>query len=192
VVAVPFTHLHQIQIEPPLSEDRWQAILTLRMGQYAVVHLVVDKAARALWLRDGKSPFPVLTDGPLGVVYGPPGGEPGGGRELFSLLVHGIAARGFHMAPREQKVAELLRALDVLWPAFSKHVKASHVYTFHPAAIPVWPPGRSPLDEGAERLRTPELGLSLAGDYLWNAHSDGAARSGIDAAARIAAELGGR
>jgi monoamine oxidase len=93
------------------------------------------------------------------------------------------------MIPREVKVREILTALDKLWPGLSRHVRSSHVYSYHPAALPVWPPGRSPLDPGARALREPELGLYLAGDYTYGAHSNGAAESGQRVAARITEEL---
>jgi monoamine oxidase len=190
VLAVPFVRLHQIRFDPPLSDNKWQAVMTLGRGQYVVVHLLVDKAASQTWLVHGKPPFPVLTDGPLGVVYGvvhpSPREQP---LEVFSLLVHGRAAAAFHMIPREIKVREMLARLDQLWPGLSKHVRSSYVYTYHPAAIPVWPAGRSPLDRLAASLREPELGLQLVGDYTESAHANGAAKSAIEATARLAAEL---
>jgi len=192
VLAVPFTRVHQIHIDPPLSDDKWQAILTLTRGQYTVVHLLVDKQARALWTVGGQAPFPVLTDGPLGVVYGvmhpSPPSQP---LEVFSLLVHGAAAGAFHMIPREIKVREILTALDRLWPGLPQHVRSSQVWSYHPAALPVWPPGRSPLDGLARALREHELGLTLVGDYTMSAHSNGAAESAEAAAARLADELTG-
>jgi monoamine oxidase len=192
IVAVPFYRLHQIRFDPPLSEAKWQAVLTLGRGQYAVVHLMVDKAARAIWAPQGlaRSPFPVLTDGDLGVVYGVM--HPTGEREpleVFSLLVHGSAAGAFHMIPRELKVRQIVSALERFWPGLGAHVRSSQVFTHHPAAIPVWPPGRSPLDAASRALRTPELGLVLAGDYLAGAHADAAARSAEWAAALITDEL---
>ena len=59
----------------------------------------------------------------------------------------------------------------------SARVLDAHVYTYHPAAIPTWPPGRSPLDESSQLLRRGSGGIHFAGDYTENAHSDGAARS---------------
>lgn len=190
VVAVPFWRLHQIEMIPPLSEMKRQAVANLSRGQYTVVHLLMPKEARKLWMIGGKLPLALLTDGPLGVVYGPLGAPPAAPYpEVFSLLVHGLDAAAFHMVPRETKLQEIYAHLDKLWPGLSKHTRLSQVYTYHPGAVPVWPPGRSPLDELSQALREPELGLYLAGDYLYNAHSDGAARSGVRAAARIVAEL---
>jgi len=190
ILAVPFVRLHEIALDPPLPREKWKAVHTLERGQYTVVHLLVDRAARQTWMVGSESPFPVLTDGRLGVVYGVTEEGPASAPlDVFSLLVHGDAADAYHMAPRERMVQELLDALDRLWPGLSQHVHGSEVFTYHPAAIPVWPPGRSPIDDLARGLREPELGLYLAGDYTVSAHSNGAVESGLGAAARIGAEL---
>ena len=190
VLAVPFVRIHQIQIEPPLSEQHWNALRTLGFGQYTVVHLLIDKRARSLWMVGDASPLPILTDGILGVIYGvkeeSPQSQP---LEVFSLLVYGSPARGFHMNPYGERVAEVVAELDKLWPGFAPHVRGSEVYTYHPTAIAVWPPSRSPLDEGSELMRKPSLGLYFAGDWTHGGHSHDAARSGIEAAEKIAREL---
>lgn len=191
VLAVPFVRLHQINFDPPLEEKRLSAVHSLVLGQYTVVHFVIDKAASKTWEVNGKSPLPVLSDGPLGVIYGIQNETPADqDNAVFALLIYGMYARLFHMVPRDMKIKEILGGLDQLWPGFSAHVKASHVYTYHPGALPVWPPGRSPLDERADLLRQPEMGAYFAGDYLWGSHSDAAVRSGLEAARAIAKELG--
>lgn len=191
IVAVPFTRLHQVHFDPPLSPERWAAINTLSFGRYTVVHFLMDRTASPLWTVEGVDVTPVLTDGPLGVVYGvqqsPPEASP---TQVFGLLVYKNEAASFHMAPADRKAKELLEALDRLWPGFSKHVRSTHVYPYHPAALAVWPVGRSPLDAKSELIRTPELGTALAGDWTLGSHSDHAARSGLEVARRIAAELG--
>ncbi len=190
VMAVPFVRLHQINFDPPISEDRWRAIQTLGFGQYTVVHMLMSKDAEQIWRIKGETPFPVLTDGPLGVIYGvqhdSPQSQP---LEVFAFLVYGLHARLFHMVPRDMKIKAMLDELDKLWPGFSKHVKATHVYTYHPTSLAVWPPGRSPLDEQSELIRTPELGTYMVGDWTVSSHSDGAAKSGMNAAKQIAQEL---
>ena len=188
VVAVPFMMLHQIQFEPALSETRWQSIGTLGRGQYTVTHLLLDKKVESLW--SANDPFPILTDGPLGVIYGAQEASPSSQPlEVFSLLTYGTPAQAFHLVPREIKVREILQRLDAIWPHFSEYVRGSYVYPYHPTALPAWPPGRSPLDEQAGLLREPELGLYLAGDYTRGAHSGAAVESGIRVADRIASEL---
>jgi monoamine oxidase len=192
VLAVPFFRIHQIHFEPPLSEERTQGIQSLGLGQYTVVHFLTSREARSLWTVDGESVLPVLTDGTLGVIYGvqhdPPDSQP---LDVFALLVYGMRARLFHMVPRDLKVQEAIGELDRMWPGFAKHVKATHVYTYHPASLAVFPPGRSPIDDLAKAVRTPDRGVYFAGDWTLGSHSDHAARSGIDAAKAIAAELAG-
>ncbi|MEW5847550.1 MAG: FAD-dependent oxidoreductase [Myxococcota bacterium] len=193
VVAVPFWRLHQIHFEPSLSSAKWEAVSTLMRGQYTVVHMVVSKEHRKLTYVDGQDPFPYLTDGVLGVIYGAQSESPEDeANEVFSFLVHGVNASAFHMAPRDHKVKEMLAAMDRLWPGFSRHVVTTTAYTYHPGSIAVWPPGRSPMDEKHQRLREPELGTWLVGDYTWSGHSDGAARSAMAAADTIARELSTR
>ncbi|MGQ0505657.1 MAG: flavin monoamine oxidase family protein [Myxococcaceae bacterium] len=190
VVAVPWMQLHLIQLDPPLSAERWDALLTLGRGQYTVVHLIIDKGADKLW--GSVSPFPVLTRGPLGVIYGitepSPADQP---NEVFSLLIHGNAAREFHMAPHESQRRKVVTELEKLWPGFSAHVQNAFIYPYHPAAIPFWPPGRSPFDERAKLLLTPAEGLYLAGDYLVSSHSEGAVVAAKRQAEAIARELRG-
>ncbi|MDP2345660.1 MAG: FAD-dependent oxidoreductase [Deltaproteobacteria bacterium] len=191
VVAVPPWRLHQIHFDPPLSAQKTEAISTLMRGSYTVVHMIVNKDYHQLTDKPGQaSVFPVLTDGVLGVIYGAQSEAPKESKnEVFAFLVHGNPAYAFHMQPRDVKIKEMLAAMDKLWPGFSKLVVTTYVYTYHPGAITVWPAGRSPLDDKTRSLRTPEDGLSLAGDYLWSGHSDGAGRSAIDAAAAIVTAL---
>lgn len=188
VVAVPPWRLHQIHFEPTLSKPKWDGINTLMRGSYTVVHMIVNKAHKKITYVDDVNPFPYLTDGVLGVIYGAQSEAPAESpNEVFAFLVHGNAAYAFHMQPREAKIKEMLAEMDKHWPGFSKHVVNTYVYTYHPGAISVWPAGRSPIDEESEALRTPEDGkLWLAGDWLYSGHSDGAAKSALDASKAIA------
>ncbi len=187
VVAVPFWRVHQIAFDPPLAQKKWDAIASLQRGQYTVVHLIVDKKYHELTDKNGGNPFPVLTDGLLGVIYGAQSeAPPESPNEVFAFLVHGGEAYGpWHMQRREARLKEMLGAMDKLWPGFSKLVRNSYVYTYHPGSIALWPVTRSPLDDLNEALRTPEDGLYLAGDYLFSGHSDGAAKSALAASAAI-------
>jgi monoamine oxidase len=190
VVAVPWLMLHLIELNPPLPQSAQLAMASLGRGQYAVVHLIIDKAAHQLWGGAAARPFPVLTDGALGTVYGvrslSPPSQP---NEVFSLLIHGNAARAFHLVPHERKKDEVVAGLDALWPGFARFVRGSAVYTYHPAAIPFWPPGRSPLDAQAQGLFEAFDGLYLAGDYLVSSHSEGAVIAAQRQAQAIAREL---
>jgi monoamine oxidase len=189
LLAVPWTHLHGIQLDPPLPDDAWEALTGLGRGEYTVVHFLVDRHIHSLWGGEESHPFPVLTPGPLGVIYGTEASPPDQPLEVFSLLVHGAHAGAFHMEPRERKRDELLRELEALWPGFSRFVRGTTVYTYHPAAIPYWPPGRSPYDARAQRLFDAFHGLYLAGDYLVSSHSEGAVRAAQRQARAIVEDL---
>jgi monoamine oxidase len=210
VLAVPWVRLHEIDMRPALSKEKWDAIEGerdtgkskrpqlpgLNRGKYVVVHILIDrKRGEELW-RDKKTnrtPFPILSNGKLGVIYGVRGeGDPSSDTEVFSLLVYGEYANNLHMQPVHRVEAMAVEELERLWPGFGKIVKGFYVYSYHPAAVPVWPPGRSPIDDASKTLWKPEHGLYLAGDYLVNAHSDGAARSAICQSDRLLLDLAGK
>ncbi|MCA9506390.1 MAG: FAD-dependent oxidoreductase [Spirochaetaceae bacterium] len=188
VLAIPFYRVSQLQLEPALTPEHEAALGSLGFGQYATVHLVL-----------GPDPTPatqggldlsdvLLTPGPLGVIYS--ASEPAGdGRRIVSLLVHGAQARAFHAASRTARIDALLDALAHRDPALRERVVETHVYTYHPAAIATWRPGRSPLDAGSELLRRAYGPIHFAGDYTEGGHSDGAAKSGLRVAAAIARAL---
>ncbi len=191
VLAIPFTHIHRIAIDPPLTDAHWKGLAGLGLGQYVVVHLLMDSAAESLWTINGSSTLVALTEGPLGVVYGPAAQtNPHPDSLVFTLLVYGQHARAFHMVPQSAKLHEILTELERLFPGFTRHVGPAHVYSYHPAAVATWPAGHSPLDEYSELFRKADRGLYFAGDWTLNAHSDGAAKSGIRVAEQIAAEFG--
>lgn len=175
VLAVPWVMLHQIQCEPALTEPQLRALSRLGRGQYTVIHMLLDKAVCALW--EKADPFPVLSQGELGVIYGPHATTTEGSEIVFSFLIYGPEAEAYHMAPRDGKRAEVLESMDRYWPGFSSHVKKVMFYSYHPCAVTYWPKGRSPLDAGSEALRTPNQGLFLAGDWTESSHAEGAVRS---------------
>ena len=190
VLAVPWFMQHLIELNPPLPQSAQLAMASIGRGQYAVVHLIIDKAAHGLWGGVEARPFPVLTEGVLGAVYGVRTPSPASEKnEVFSLLIHGSAARAFHLVPHEQKREEIVAGLEQLWPGFREFVRGSAVYTYHPAAIPFWPAGRAPFDSQGLGLFASFDGLFLAGDFLVSAHSEGAVVAAQRQAEAIAREL---
>ena len=189
VLAVPYHMLHAIQMEPSLTQDQWQAVESLTPGMYSVVHFIMDTEANKFLLVDGKNPFPVLTRGPLGVVYGfPEIPPPSQKEEIFSLLIHGDYTRTY-LESRDKIRERLLTELDKMWPGFSKYVHGAHFFGYHPAATPGWAPGRSPFDSLHASLRQENVGLYLAGDYIYSSHADGAVKAGREAAKKIGKDL---
>lgn len=191
VVAVPYHMLQAVQMEPTLSEEQWKAVETLIPGTYMVVHLVMEPGSNRSLLAEGKRFFPVLTRGPLGVVYGflyPD--RDSKKKEIFTLLIHGDHARTY-LEPKDKIRERLLVEMDALWPGFSKKVQGAYFYDYHPVATPGWPVGRSPMDRLSESLREENQGLYLAGDYVYSSHAEGAVMSGQEVAKKIAASLKG-
>ncbi|MBS2039298.1 FAD-dependent oxidoreductase [bacterium] len=183
VMAVPWVILHQIQFEPALTAPQLKALSRLGRGQYTVIHMLLDKAVAGLWAK--ADPFPVLSNAELGVIYGPHATDTNGPEIVFSFLIYGPEAEAYHMAPRDIKRSEVLEGMDAVWPGFSKYVHETFFYSYHPAAVTYWPKGRSPLDELSEAIRTPHLGLFLAGDWTESSHAEGAVRSAILASEKV-------
>ena len=161
-----------------------------------VVHLLVDrKASDALW-RDPvtkRLPFPVLSNGKLGVIYGTRGeGDASAETEVFGLLVYGANAEELHMLSTQKVQERMVAELEKLRPGFGQTVRGAYVYSYHPSGVTVWPPGRSPIDERSKLMFQPEHGLYLAGDFLINAHSDGAVHSARCIAERVQNDLAGK
>lgn len=174
VVAVAWNYLHLIQMDPGLTEEQWQAINTLESGEYSVVHFIMDTKANEMFKTNGKLSFPILSRGPLGVIYGIVG-KPSENQteEVFTLLIHGKYAM-FYLDPQDKIKKDLISHLEKIWPGFSQYVKAAYFYGYHPGATPSWPVGRSPLDAKSKSLQKPVAGLYLVGDYIYSNHADGA------------------
>jgi len=182
VTAIPLYRLYDIQFDPPLSEEIRKAVATQSWGAYFTAHVFLD-APFADIVRGtlAGATLPVLSDGPLGVLY------PTGSPQVLNLLVHGDYAEGFNTRTVEPDAIRtaLLAAFDALSPGFSSHVSQMMFYRFHPRAIASWPVGRSRFDELAEVLRKPFGRVYFAGDFTEGTHSDGAARSAIRVAEQI-------
>ena len=197
VVATQHEMLHAIQMEPSLTDQQWQAVDSLVAGLYTVVHLIMSTDANKFLLADadhhpfaeGRIPFPIISRGPLGVVYGflekPPAAQK---EEIFSVLIHGDYTRTY-LQPYDKVREKILGELNKIWPDFSKYVHAAYFYGYHPVATPAWPVGRSPLDDLHASLRQENAGLYLVGDYIFSSHAEGAVRSGREVAKKIAAAL---
>lgn len=189
VVAVPYQLLHTIQFEPPLSTEQWKAVDTLVPGHYAVVHFIIGTEANKTLLINGKNPFPILTRGPLGVIYGfLESPQPSQKEEIFSLLIFGDYTKSY-LESQDSLRAKYVAELEKLWPGFSRYVHGAYFYGYHPSATPCWPPGRSPLDALSASLRNESTGLYLAGDYIYSSHAEGTVRSGREVAKKIKAAL---
>lgn len=181
ITAIPLFRLNDIQFSPPLSIERQQAIQTQAAGAYFTAHVLAESNARQFWTQNDVSLLPILTDGPLGVIYE---GNSGSGQDvLLNLLVTGTDAERFNSrisAPDEIQET-LLQTFDKQWPGFRKLVKQMTFYRYHPLAIASWPVGRSRYDGLSDALRQPQGRVYFAGDFTEDTHSNGAAVSALRA-----------
>jgi monoamine oxidase len=177
ITTIPLFRLDDIQFSPPLSSDRREAIKTQSGGAYFTAHVLVDSKASHFWMHKDESVLPILTDGPLGVIY--EGKSEPGKDAALNLLVTGSYAERFNSRVNglEDDQKTLLEAFDKQWPGFSQSVKQMIFYRYHPWAIASWPVGRSRFDSLSDSLRTPQGRIYFAGDFTEDTHSNGAAHS---------------
>jgi monoamine oxidase len=181
ITAIPLFRLNDIQFDPLLSEARKEAIRTQSGGAYFTAHLRVDGNASRYWTHAGESILPILTDGPLGVIY--EGHAEAGKDALLNLLVSGAYAERFNsrIGSPDEIYEMLIAELDKQWPGFRPAVKQITFYRYHPRAIASWPLGRSRFDSLSDALRTPQDHIYFAGDFIEDTHSNGAAHSALRA-----------
>jgi len=179
VTTVPLFRLDDIQFSPPLSSDRRQAIQTQSGGAYFTAHVLADNTASHFWMHKDESILPILTDGPLGVIY--EGKSEPDKDAVLNLLVTGAYAERFNARVNglEDDQKTLLEAFEKQWPGFGPSVKQMTFYRYHPRAIASWPVGRSRYDSLSESLRAPQGRIYFAGDFTEDTHSNGAAHSAI-------------
>ncbi|MCQ8129944.1 flavin monoamine oxidase family protein [Methylomonas rivi] len=181
ITAIPLFRLNDIQFSPPLSPERIEAIKTQASGAYFTAHVLLDNRASRFWTQDQESILPILSDGPLGVIYE---GHTAANRDaLLNLLISGSHAERFNArgdTPEETK-AILSTALEKLWPGIGAMIKQMTFYRYHPRAIAAWPVGRSRFDGLSESLRQPQGRVYFAGDFTEDTHSNGAVNAAIRA-----------
>ena len=184
VTTMPLLRLNEIQFDPPLSAERRKAIDTQGWGAYFTAHLLLDPQAMRYWTTEGKadsSVLPILSGGPLGVIYGPDKSAHTEKAVLLNFLVTGDAAERFNARTGSFDAIEeeMTAALEKLWPGVKKTMKRWTFYRYHPVAIASWPVGRSRFDDLSNLMRRPEGRVYFAGDFTENTHSDGAAQSAV-------------
>lgn len=185
ITAIPLFRLNDIQFTPPLSAERREAIQTQAGGAYFTAHVFVDNKARRFWMQGDKTLLPILSDGPLGVIY--EGHSDPNQDALLNLLVAGSYAERFNarIGTPDETRETLLEAFDKKWPGFRQSVKQMYFYRYHPRAIASWSVGRSRFDQLSDALRRPQGRVYFAGDFTEDTHSNGAASSAIRAVAGV-------
>ncbi len=174
VSTIPLFRLFEVQILPPLSNDKAHAIQSQTWGAYHKVHVILDRKG---WARfeaaSGGPKLPLLTDSNLGVIYdGNPDAKEGS--KILSHLIFGDTADRYGFMPQASVVAEVRAGLEKLFPGIGAFIEEVETHRYHPRAIASWPVGRSRYDALSDALRRPEGRLYFAGDFTESAHSDGA------------------
>jgi monoamine oxidase len=181
VTALPLYRLFEIQFQPPLTQNHHQAIHTQSWGAYFTAHVILDKAAEKYWTQDGTSILPILTGGPLGVIY--PGETKSGSQHtLINLLVTGDHAEVFNArtGSLDDAQAKITEALEQQFPGIRPLIRRMAFFRYHPRAVAAWPPGRSRFDTLSNLMRRPHAGrLFFAGDFTESSHSDGAVKAAL-------------
>ncbi|WP_150049198.1 flavin monoamine oxidase family protein [Methylomonas rhizoryzae] len=179
ILAIPLFRLADLQFSPPLTAERRQAIASQASGAYFTAHVQVDKAASRFWHVNDIDVLPILSDGPLGVIYGGHGGD--SNTAMLNLLITGNYAERFNsrgLTADETKQA-LTDAFESLWPGFAASIKQMVFHRYHPRAIAAWPIGRSRFDALSDSLRQPQGRVCFAGDFTEDSHSNGAAEAAL-------------
>lgn len=179
VTTVPLFKLSDIQFEPSLPDEQQQAIDSQAGGAYFTAHVIVDDKAKRFWSVDGQSILPILSDGPLGVIY--EGDAKKGHDAIINLLLTGQYAQQFNSRLSNTRVMRqaITEAFEKQWPGFSVFIKQMIFYRYHPYAIASWPVGRSRFDLLSDSLRRPYGRIYFAGDFTEDTHSNGAANSAL-------------
>lgn len=191
VLAIPLFRVNELQFEPRLDEKVYQAINTQTWGSYFTAHVMLDKAAEKYWTVDGTSVLPILSGGPLGVIY-PDMESAGPNLVMVNLLVTGDWAEMFNARTMtlDDVQKQLEDGFEQQYPGSKAMIRTWSFYRYHPRAIASWPVGRSRYDELSNLLRKAHGHLYFAGDFTESTHSDGAGIAALRVTKQIRAVLG--
>lgn len=191
VMAIPLYRMFEIQFVPRLNESVYQAVHTQGWGAYFTAHVLLDKAAEKFWTAEGGSALPILTGGPLGVMY--EGRTPEKSDfVMVNHLVTGDFAEIFNARTMslDDVQKQLEEAYEKTFPGSKAMIRKWTFYRYHPRAIASWPVGRSRFDELSKGLRKAHGHLYFGGDFTESSHSDGAVISAKRISSQIAQVMG--
>ncbi|PIQ26899.1 hypothetical protein COW36_16000 [bacterium (Candidatus Blackallbacteria) CG17_big_fil_post_rev_8_21_14_2_50_48_46] len=186
VMAIPLYRLFELQFKPRLNDRVYQAVHSQMWGSYFTAHVLLDKAAEKYWTLKGENALPLLTGGPLGVIY--PGMGTGDGQHaLVNLLVTGdfAEADNARTGSLDDVQKNLEKAFEETFPGISPLIKKWTFFRYHPRAIASWPVGRSRFDELSNGLRKAHGHVYFGGDFTESSHSDGAVKAALRVSAQI-------
>ena len=187
VLTIPLFRLFEIQFTPALPQKIYDGIYSQTWGSYFTAHVIMKSSAKRFWSKDGESLLPILTDGPVGVIYGTDAESKD--HTMINLLVTGDYAEKYNArtGPLDAVTTEIKGELNKLWPGVGAEVEQMTFVRYHPRAIASWPVGRSRLDALSDAIRRPLGRLYLAGDFTEGTHSDGASWSAVRVVRQVCA-----
>lgn len=178
VMAIPLFRLFEIQFVPRLSDKVYEAVHTQSWGAYLTAHALLDKSAAKYWTQNNETVLPILTGGPLGVMYEGivPENSP---YVMINHLVTGDHAEIFNARTMslDDVQKQLEDAYEKTFPGSRQLIKKWTFYRYHPRAVASWPVGRSRFDALSNELRKAHGHLYFGGDFTESSHSDGAVLS---------------
>jgi monoamine oxidase len=192
VIALPFALVRQLEFRPPLSQERFDALSRLGVGQ--VVKTLLQFRTR-FWRQQSPKQQRITNATPtdISAIWDETDivpGEPG----ILSLWVGGEPARRWAHLTEAERIERCLQTLETLYPNcrtmlikgvsvhWSQEPFAQVDYPFQPHRF---------LTEGFQSLLRPEGRLYFAGDYLslFVGYMEGALESGERAAQAILKRL---
>ena len=189
VVAVPFSALRLIQVDPPLKGVQAEAVGTLPYHAAFQVHFAIEKP---FWEHDGLPPS-FWSDGPIerfnALNYGP-----NGSISSFMQYANGDSASRYDRMTPDDAAQFMLGELARVRPATKGALRVIKVHSwqqtpFAGGAYASWAPGQIP--RLAEAMRRPHERMHLCGEHtsVLARGMEGALESGERAALEILERL---
>jgi len=185
VFAIPFSTLRHIEISPPLSPRKREAIERL---PYSSATRVFLEMRRKFWLDEGLSGW-ALSDLPISSVLDATANEIGG-RGILATYMSGAAAREFAGVKEGERIERTLDQVERVFPGSRRSFERGASIAWD--EIP-WSRGAAPyLRPGQMTALLPHMGraegrLHFAGEHtsVWMRWMQGALESGHRAAREI-------
>lgn len=190
VIAVPFTCLRKIGLEPALSGKKMQAIKTLGYGQI----LKASMQFRERFWKKGKSQSRKSLQGMIGSVYEASGGQPGP-RGLLTAYIPDKSGMEIASLPAGNRLAKIFEKVSEIQPEAGKYYEGGYVKWWHEDP---WAGGTYAYFRPGEIttirpiIAKPEGRIHFAGEHTaqWQGYMNGAIESGHRVAKEITDEAG--
>lgn len=187
VVAIPFTCLRKVELEPVLSVEKMQAIKTLGYGQILKAPM---QFRERFWKKGGGQSRKGL-QGMIGSVYEASGGQ-SGPRGLLTAYIPDKSGMEIAGLPAEKRLRKIFEKVSEIQPDAGKYYEGGYVKWWHEDP---WAGGTYAYFRPGEIttirpiIAKPEGRIHFAGEHTakWQGYMNGAIESGH----RVAKEING-